>query len=329
MDVIKFNKYPKTAGGGGGGGGSSAPMTSITWAELKSLRDSAGLTPGMQYRITDYECTTAQDLTRSAGHRFDIIVTADSADSLNENARACLHEGDSYFADSYLTAWELKYSLDNDSDRFAWASEDGKGVVYWMKDEWDNECPYDFKNIMFKGDWGYFAYTFNYINDSSDNSCEDISTQQFVHPGYGGDYCHTHDNVIKPYINTSGGYVLNVIVFLNMSSLYEGSWSGCFCNVFGVGSHNNTIGSHSNRNTFGIECWNNTLGRGCYHNHFSNYCYGNNIKDGGYYNSLGDYCYFNTIDAGASKKVLVMCSGVKSNLSGYVAAFWFGNTKRY
>lgn len=26
----------------------------------------------------------------------------------------------------------------------------GKGVIYYMKDEWGNECPYDFKNILFK-----------------------------------------------------------------------------------------------------------------------------------------------------------------------------------
>ena len=29
-------------------------------------------------------------------------------------------------------------------------SPDGKGVVYYMKDEWNNECWYDFKNIQFK-----------------------------------------------------------------------------------------------------------------------------------------------------------------------------------
>jgi hypothetical protein len=38
--------------------------------------------------------------------------------------------------------------LDNDSSRFAWAdTENGEGVIYYMKDEFNNECPYDFKNI--------------------------------------------------------------------------------------------------------------------------------------------------------------------------------------
>ena len=42
--------------------------------------------------------------------------------------------------------------MDNDKKRFAWAdnSSVGRGVVYYMKDEFNNECPYDFKNIQYK-----------------------------------------------------------------------------------------------------------------------------------------------------------------------------------
>ena len=106
----------------------------------------------MQYRITDYQCTTTQSETSSAGHVFDIIVVADSASVLNENARAALHAGDAYFADNDLAAWELKYCLDNDTTRFAWAdTTNGKGVIYRMVDEFGNDVPYDFKNIQFAG----------------------------------------------------------------------------------------------------------------------------------------------------------------------------------
>ena len=63
----------------------------IKYAELKSLRDAGNLVPGTQYRITDYTCTTSQANTRSAGHVFDIIVTADDESTLNEVARAALH----------------------------------------------------------------------------------------------------------------------------------------------------------------------------------------------------------------------------------------------
>ena len=122
-----------------------------TYAQLKTLRDGKKLVPGQSYRITDFVTTSTQTDTRSAGHPFDIIVVADDEGTLNENAHACLHTGDTYFAGCKLDAWELKYSLDNDTNKFAWAdTTNGKGVVWWMKDEWNNECFYDFKNIQYK-----------------------------------------------------------------------------------------------------------------------------------------------------------------------------------
>ena len=127
------------------------PTQKVTWAELKALRDGGKLTAGRKYRITDFVTTSAQAETRSAGHAFDVIVTADDEKTLNENAHAAIHSGDTYFAGCKLNAWELKYSLDNDVERFAWAdATNGKGVVWWMRDEWDNECFYDFKNIQYK-----------------------------------------------------------------------------------------------------------------------------------------------------------------------------------
>lgn len=84
----------------------SQPMTSITYDELKALRDNNELIPGMQYRITDYSCTTTQFDTRSAGHNFDIIVTADSTHILNENARACVNANDTtYFKKASGADW--------------------------------------------------------------------------------------------------------------------------------------------------------------------------------------------------------------------------------
>ena len=123
----------------------------LTYAELKALRDAKKLIAGQAYRVTDFVTTSVQADTRSAGHPFDIIVVADDEGTLNENAKACKHDGDTYFNDCKLEAWELKYCLDNDTDRCAWAdATNGKGVVWWMKDEWDNECFYDFKNIQYK-----------------------------------------------------------------------------------------------------------------------------------------------------------------------------------
>ena len=125
----------------------------LTYSELVSLRDNSQLMPGQQYRITDYVTTTSQEDTRSAGNVFDIIVRAVDTNKLSELAYATQSTRDvnGYFSNSNLNSWELKYCLDNDTTRFAWADEtNGKGVIYWMKDEYSNECPYDFKNIQFK-----------------------------------------------------------------------------------------------------------------------------------------------------------------------------------
>lgn len=148
----------------------------ITYHDLKQLRDNSKLVPGTTYRITDYTCTTSQEGTQSAGHVFDILVTADDVNVLNENAHAIQHSGDTYFANSDLSAWELKYCLDNDINRFAWADDSsaGRGVIYYMKDEWNNECPYDFKNIL---------YNCDFIGFDSNNPYNNylVSTQSILH----------------------------------------------------------------------------------------------------------------------------------------------------
>lgn len=126
-------------------------LVKITYSELKTLKDGSQLVQGTFYRITDYVTTTTQSGTKSANHPFDVIVLALSENALSEEAKAALHEGDTYFADSDISAWELKYCLDNDKTKFEWADEtNGKGVIYQMIDENRNNCPYDFKNIMFE-----------------------------------------------------------------------------------------------------------------------------------------------------------------------------------
>lgn len=123
-----------------------------TYADLVSAKNAGTLQAGCWYRITDYQCTTTQFDTESANHQFDILVLATATNALSEIARACVHEGDTYFANSKLEAWEIKYCLENDINRFAWANitEEGKGIIYYLKDEFNNECPYDFKNIQFR-----------------------------------------------------------------------------------------------------------------------------------------------------------------------------------
>ena len=182
--LLDLNSRIQNLPSGGGGG-----MQSTTWSALKTLRDGGNLTPGQLYRITDYTCTTTQTNTQSAGHVFDVIVLALSESTLSETAWADHHEGDTYFSNCKLEAWELKYCLSNDTTRFKWAdSTNGKGVIYWMKDEWNNECSYDFKNIQFRAAintgtglfssftdvGGVFLYTFTWLTQQ--NEPQDCST---------------------------------------------------------------------------------------------------------------------------------------------------------
>lgn len=98
-------------------------IVKISYEELYNLKENANLKHGTFYRITDYECTTIQADSRSANHPFDIIVQALDECTLSENAQAIQHEGDEYFADAKLETWQLKYTIDNDVSRFAWAKE--------------------------------------------------------------------------------------------------------------------------------------------------------------------------------------------------------------
>lgn len=124
---------------------------STTWSELKTLRDGGDLIPGTQYRITDYVATTTYVESRSANHPFDIIILALDENHLSEEGYAILHEGDTYFANNNLSAWKVWYTIDNDVTRFTWAdSVNGKGVIYRLIDEFNNDLPYDFKGIQFK-----------------------------------------------------------------------------------------------------------------------------------------------------------------------------------
>ena len=340
-------------------------MTSITWSELKALRDGENLVPGMQYRITDYTCTTVQRNTQSAGHVFDIIVIADSSNKLNENARAALHSGDTYFSESKLEAWSLKYCIDNDSDRFLWAkvprsigfhyiggyddyfytgnsvnvggtdyyefkasssdntvyceslsledgdklysyynggvtelydtvadiiqevTEYGKGVVWWMKDEHNNECSYDFKNIMFKQiednqisntKENVFYYTFSSVSGTNDATVADHSLN--------GVYCF--GNRIGMCIDeNSKKLVLSECVFRNTSAT-----------------------SKCNSNIFGNNCNLCSFGNNCYSNVFGNYCQYNSFGNDSNYNSLGEYSTSIRISGGSYNTFGHNCSGI-------------------
>lgn len=324
--------------------------TALNYSELVKLRDAGKLRPGQLYRITDYVTTTSQENTRSQGHQFDVIVLAITADRLAERAWAYPHKGDTYFIDSNLSAWQIWYCLANDTSRFAWADiTNGKGVIYRMIDEWNNDCPYDFKNIMFRhphdsANYPYYYYTFSYIYSSGD--CRDKSILQIG---------QCRGNVMSSYATSPTKVALNEIVFLSKSNsdfvgnnfkpnCYKISFSeetvdnsfgvDCYVNEFKGACRGNTfeysvryntfgsdfrycfLGANCQSNVFGASCYSITLGTNCSSNKFGDSCrntkLGNNSSD----NEFGSNCRFNTFgescqynNLGLSCRYLVLGNG--------------------
>ena len=278
----------------------------VSYLDLRRLRDNGDLVPCQQYRITDYTCTTTQANTKSAGHVFDIIVTADDETTLNEVARAVKHDGDTYFANCDLNAWKIYYSLDNDTTRFAWADEtNGKGVIYRMIDEWNNDVPYDFKNIQFKHPndtttYPYYYYTFASGNVEA-NTDHSLSISN-----------NCYSNNIRGHMS-GGKMILNNIIFIGGNCYKNSFGSDCYFNAFGSGCNSNSFGNNCYNNTFLAYCTGNTFGTGCHNNRFLVNCSGNTFEAncggntfgnecssnsfGNYCNNntFGNYCYNNTL----------------------------------
>ena len=428
-------------------------ILSIKYESLKTLRDNSQLIPGRQYRIIDYVTTTSQENTQSAGHQFDIIVTALGEYTLSEEAQAIQNINDGYFDDSNLSAWKIWYSIDNDTNRFEWAGseittseevevttydssectinselidgdvfitpfnfescvwvdangdgtayagesnhdeaelvyewgyftdendntqlclyksdaglyeEEGqpdyddkylyrgvitvdgtdydywqkwdannesisiadtgdyvyattarivsnpeaysfettnetietviqlnpKGIIYRMIDEFNNDCPYDFKNIQFKHPNDTTTYPDYYYTFSTviDGAVIDHSLLQ--------GYCYS--NTIKEYITSKKQY-LNNNVFLNTSktsTCYSNSFgNSCYKNSFGNDCNYNSFGSRCDSNSFGDSCFSNSFGSRCRSNSFRNECYSNSFGDDCDYNSFGSYCNYDS-----------------------------------
>lgn len=323
------------------------PSINITWSALKNLRDNGNLVPGTWYRITDYTCTTTQTDTQSAGHVFDIIVRADAVNKLNENAYATHHSGDTYFTNCKLEAWELKYCIDNDTNRFAWAdSTNGKGVIFYMKDEWNNECPYDFKNIMFKR-WAITAYTKtpSLVVDNANNTYGFYYGTKFIeatgniiaNATYGDSSAFFYTFALKE-ISSGNYYDFSVenSRFIKKGSEVACCYGNSFSNPSDFYNDNDKIQILSN-NVFYAVCTNLSYGTQtnqevlshlfnnkfiglCYDNTFGNNC-NNNVSDGIFsWNVIGNDCNQNKF----AGRITTNTIGNDSNYN-VIGSFW-GNT---
>ena len=174
------------AGAGGG------KMVEITYAQLKELVDASGLILGNQYRITDFVSIFNSNI-KSANHPFDLIVTANSTNTFYPKAQAMLHEGDDYFANNDLSKWEIWYDFNNDTSKYAFAnSSTGKGFIYRMIDENNNDVNYDFKNLLVTKD----PHTFHPAFDSAEGEA----------------YFYTFSIMeSNPFLNYANGVVLGIV----------------------------------------------------------------------------------------------------------------------
>lgn len=191
-----------------------------------------------------------------------------------------VYDSDVYFHEAgvNLSAWQIWYCLDNDTERFAWAvpaSDGGKGVIYRMIDEWNNDCPYDFKNIQFRHPanteaYPGFYYTFTDMLDSVKDK--------------------TVNSTFKSRGNSIGFAVENGILILNNNIILDEGGYVSSNNKFYPGCKNNVLGWNCDNNTFSFGCENNILGKNCTNNTFGKDCDDNTLGDNCTANSLGEGC---------------------------------------
>jgi len=277
----------------------------MTYAELVAAISAGTLNIGESIRITDYVTTTAQADTSSAGHQFDLIVTALTNNKLSENAKAVLHDADTYFSGygARLEAWDIKYTPFNNTAAFAWADTvNGKGVIYFMRDEWGNECHYDFKNILFPRTAGGVVpqtdnyFTFSWVNE--DDEIEDLSlignslqNDEGLYSGMFGNKIGVCNASKFPYAD--GIESLSNNIFISTSAFDSGFFYGCYSNTLGNNCFSNIFGNSCYSNIFGNSCYSNIFGNSCFSNIFGNYCYSNIFGNYCFSNTFGINCYYN------------------------------------
>lgn len=168
-----------------------------------------------------------------------------------------------------------------------------------MKDEFDNYCPYDFKNIQYIDD-DCQKYTF-YLNDMSTDTKYDATMYGRISGcGMGTDYTQTNVKTFKLNRNLfCFGNGNSKSDLFNISNIRFGE--ACSNNVlinngsdisnviFGNNCSNNNIGAVNNC-IIGNNCSNNSISNGCSTISFGDDCSNNNIGYYSKYISFGNDC---------------------------------------
>lgn len=232
---------------------------------------------------------------------------------------------------------ETKKIITKSYSTIIYSLSSGKGVIYYMKDEFNNECPYDFKNIQFKryriahvyqtepfDDW--FCHEFTSFNqylqptDESFTSYIDVDSATFC-------WCFTFNDFedadasqpIDITLNTTiniedaNGYGLeniahdNVIKTLNVQQSIDEE------NLHMAQSLNNIVfTNYDDESTGGVvnptfvtyySVYGNTFKENCHDITMSKQCYGNELDIGNYNYIFGKRCFNNKIGMSSDNNV--------------------------
>lgn len=272
-------------------------LFSGTHEQVKALTNGQ-LVPGGLYEITDYHATVRGDMEGVAvigdGYTFRLVLRASTASSFDHKVVAIYRNFNPQHAIYIEQAWQVWYDIDNDTSRYNWASSNGKGVIYRMIDEKGNDCPYDFKQIVFSADSISHLRDINGYNGDMDDTpaffytfSELQSNNRIVDNSSLHNSSNSQNNIISPSFDTNGyTLMLKKNVFI----------SCCSGNKISENCTGNVVRKSTNVQLIKL-CNNNLLGEYC--NNLVITEGSDNIFDG--YNSGNLTGYNNTI--GANTKI--------------------------
>ena len=269
-------------------------VVNVTRADLIDLRENEELVPSRFYRITDYMAHNTYNATKYAGHQFDVMVMALDASSLSQTAYARPHEGDTYFSNCDLNAWQLHYSL-------------GDGEITWMRDEHNNECNYDFKNRLWK--------RYQVINDLRSAFSGNYLVSATGQAPEGMEY--NSNNYAYCYTFSSSAEVANPtdLSIDNSSNISYNVIDGIDNVFFGISCGGNRLVCSEGNTFIGDTCLWNYIDNS--NNNICGYDFCNNLMCWSDNNSFGDICTNNVIFS-LKKSMFNNCTNNSFNNNSYI-----------
>lgn len=130
------------------------------------------------------------------------------------------------------------------------STEGGKGVIYKMIDEFNNEAHYDFKNILFLQNinsnyrpYNEYVYTFYYDGGNSDSSLNLNCNNNHI----GKNSWNCLFSEIKCYNNYIGNNCKNIYIDISNDNIIEDNCENCVIGKYGSHAEHNIIKNNSTR----------------------------------------------------------------------------------